>query len=323
MSDSTEKYIHAATRDNTRKSYRAAVEHFESTWGGYLPATADSMARYLADYAPTLAISTLRQRLAALAAWHHDQGFPDPTKSPHVKKVLKGIAELHPQIEKRAKPLQIEELNTVVTWIENELSSELCSGPRRIRLVRDKTLFLIGFWRAFRSDELTRINIENVQVTPGEGLDIFLPRSKTDRNSQGIHYRAPALRQLCPVTAYLDWLNETQLSSGPLFPSVNQWGHISEKPMHPASIIAIIKVTCRAAGIIDANKYSSHSLRRGFASWANAQQWDLKTLMEYVGWKDAQSAMRYIDVADPFSRERIENSVTLSAKTKTPLITLP
>lgn len=102
-----DQYIQAATRDNTRLSYRAAVEHFESQWGGFLPATADSVARYLVAYANVLSVNTLRQRLAGLAAWHLDQGFPDPTKAPHVKKVLKGIAELHPVIQKQAKPIQL------------------------------------------------------------------------------------------------------------------------------------------------------------------------------------------------------------------------
>ena len=104
-------YIRAATRDNTRLSYRAAVEHFESQWGGFLPATSDSVARYLVDYANTLSVNTLRQRLAGLAAWHLDQGFPDPTKAPHVKKVLKGIAELHPVVQKQAKPIQLDQLS--------------------------------------------------------------------------------------------------------------------------------------------------------------------------------------------------------------------
>lgn len=54
------EYIRAATRENTRKSYRAAIEHYEDAWGGFLPATADSIASYLAHYAPTLAISTLK-----------------------------------------------------------------------------------------------------------------------------------------------------------------------------------------------------------------------------------------------------------------------
>ena len=97
--------------DNTRLSYRAAIEHFESHWGGFLPATADSVARYLVGYANTLSVNTLRQRLAGLAAWHLDQGFPDPTKAPHVKKVLKGIAELHPVVQKQAKPIQLDQLS--------------------------------------------------------------------------------------------------------------------------------------------------------------------------------------------------------------------
>jgi len=61
-----DQYLQAATRDNTRLSYRTAIEHFESHWGGFLPATADSVARYLADHANTLSVNTLRQRLARI-----------------------------------------------------------------------------------------------------------------------------------------------------------------------------------------------------------------------------------------------------------------
>ena len=62
-----DQYIQAATRDNTRQSYQTAIRHFEIEWGGFLPATADSVANYLVTYAESLAINTLRQRLAALA----------------------------------------------------------------------------------------------------------------------------------------------------------------------------------------------------------------------------------------------------------------
>jgi hypothetical protein len=76
-----DQHIRAAARDNTRQRYQFAIRHFEVEWRGFLPATADSIARYLADHAKTLSINTLRQRLAALAQWHIDQGFPDPTKA--------------------------------------------------------------------------------------------------------------------------------------------------------------------------------------------------------------------------------------------------
>lgn len=38
-------------RDNTRKSYLTTIEHFEVSLGGFLPATANSVARYLVDKA--------------------------------------------------------------------------------------------------------------------------------------------------------------------------------------------------------------------------------------------------------------------------------
>ena len=101
-------YLAASTRDNTRQSYQAALRHFEVEWVGLLPASSDSVARYVAQYGATLSISTLRQRLAALAAWHQEQGFADPTKNPIVRKVLRGVQAIHPAEQKRAAPLQIE-----------------------------------------------------------------------------------------------------------------------------------------------------------------------------------------------------------------------
>jgi hypothetical protein len=142
-----DQYIHAATRDNTRRAYQAAVRHFETEWGGFLPATPSSIARYLADHAETLSINTLKQRLAGLAQWHIDQGFPDPTKAPMVKKVLKGMRELHPAMERQAKPLPVENLHRVDGWITARLT-ETTSDAERLRLLRDRALVLLGFWRA-------------------------------------------------------------------------------------------------------------------------------------------------------------------------------
>ena len=96
-----DKYLHAATKENTRRSYQSAIEHYEVSWGGFLPATADNVAQYLADQAETLSINTLKQRLAGLAQWHQEQGFPDPTKASVVKQVIKGIRSVHPYQEKQ------------------------------------------------------------------------------------------------------------------------------------------------------------------------------------------------------------------------------
>jgi hypothetical protein len=47
-----DRYLAAATRDHTRRSYQSAVRQFEEVWGGFLPATSDAVAHYLAAHAP-------------------------------------------------------------------------------------------------------------------------------------------------------------------------------------------------------------------------------------------------------------------------------
>ncbi|HCF3841117.1 TPA: hypothetical protein NID17_005793 [Pseudomonas aeruginosa] len=70
-----------------------------------MPASSEAVVRYLADYADTLASSTLRANLAALAKWHLSHSYVDPTKAPHVREVLRGIQALHPWLERQAQPL--------------------------------------------------------------------------------------------------------------------------------------------------------------------------------------------------------------------------
>lgn len=306
-----ERYLEAATADNTRRAYQQAIDHFEHAWGGFLPATASAVASYLADHAETLALNTLRQRLAALAQWHHSQGFPDPTKAPVVRKVFKGIQALHPVPERRARPLQLEQLAAVVEKLD--AAAATTTGTEALRLTRDKALILTGFWRGFRTDELRRLRVEHVEVVPGEGMVLFLPQTKTERQGRGVTFRVPSLSRLCPVAAYTAWRELARLTAGPVFRRIDRWGHLHDEPLQPRSIVTILRERLRLAGVASPEQYSGHSLRRGFATWANANAWSIQALMEYVGWKDAQSAMRYVERADPFARHRIEGALAESA----------
>ncbi len=303
-----EHYLAAATRENTQRSYASALRHFEVEWGGHLPATPDSVARYLAEHATQFANNTLRQRLAALAHWHREHGFVDPTRAPLVRKVLKGIQTVHPSVEKQAEPLQLTRLAQVDGWLDSAIAAarESADHADELRHRRDRALILLGFWRGFRGDELIRVQVEHLRLVPGEGMTCFLPRSKGDRQAVGTTYKVPALSRLCPVTAISEWSAVADLTQGSLFRGVDRWGRVSAAPLHPNSLIPLLRRLFTAADLPDAADYSSHSLRRGFAGWANANGWDVKALMEYVGWRDVHSAMRYLDGSDPFARQRIE-----------------
>jgi integrase len=311
-----DRYLQAGTRENTRKSYRAAVEHFEVTWGGFLPTTGEGIVHYLAEYADKHAMSTLKQRLAALAQWHITQGFPDPTKTPDVRQMIKGIRALHPTQAKQAAPLLLRHLEQAVAWLEHEatLAAERGDFKMVLRHRRNIALILIGFWRGFRGDELARLQVENTVAEAGEGITFYLPHTKGDRQHLGATFHTPALKKLCPVNAYINWITVAGIARGPVFRRLDRWGNLSDDGINPHSLIPMLRRVFRDAGL-PADMYSSHSMRRGFATWASANGWDIKALMSYVGWKDIKSALRYVDAGSSFGG--------LALKAPAPKIELP
>lgn len=304
-------YLQAADRESTLRNYAACIRHFEQEWKGLLPATSDSVARYIAAYAPKHALSTLRQRLAALASWHAEHGFADPTRAPIVKKVLRGVRATHTTVQKQAKPLELEQLERVNQNLLDRQAQALERGDPvgGLRYARDRSLLLMGFWRAFRSDELTRLQLEDVEVVAGKGLTCFLHRSKTDREFEGRTFHCPSLSRLCPVEAFQEWKHLSGRAAGPVYPAIDRWGHISDKSMQATSVIPLLRDMLEDAGLTEIAKFSSHSLRRGFAGWATASGWDLKDLMAYVGWKDVDSALRYLDRPNSALQQRFERGL--------------
>lgn len=304
---SLDRYLEAATRANTQRSYGNAVRHFEVEAGRLLPATPDQVAQYLADYAESLAVTTLRQRLAALGRWHRDHGFVDPTHTALVRKTIKGIAAVHGEQAKQATPLALVQMGQVADWLDAATAAAHARGDAEsaLRHTRDRAWLLLGFWRGFRGDELLRVQAQHLKIVPGEGMHVFLPRSKGDRENTGRSYPVPALSRWCPVAAMSRWLEASGLREGPVFRGINRWGQLREASLHANSFIRLMRGLFQQAGLAAPEEFSGHSLRRGFAGWATSQGWDLKSLMQYVGWSDVNSALRYLE-ADPFARRRIE-----------------
>ncbi|MBK7145635.1 MAG: tyrosine-type recombinase/integrase [Xanthomonadales bacterium] len=319
-SSNLERYLQAATRENTRRTYASATRHFEEEWGGHLPASSDAVARYVADHAAKFSNNTLRQRLAALGRWHAEHGFQDPTRHDLVRRTMRGVRAVHGAREQQAAPLQIEELACVVVALTEQRAQARAAGDvgDERRLTRDLALLLLGFWRAFRGDELVRLEVQYVTQQPGVGMTVHLPSSKGDRENEGTTFPVPALSRLCPVEAMRDWLQISGLTEGPVFRGITLCGQVGESGLHANSLIRLLRQILEQGGMPDASRFSGHSLRRGLAGWANANGWDVKTLMAYVGWRDVNSAMRYIDANDAFSARRLESGIAATLPISSP-----
>jgi len=297
MTEPANRYLRSVQRDSTQRRYQGVLRYFEQGWGSCLPASGDTVVRYLVEHAETLSSSTLGLHLAALAQWHHSHGFDDPTKSAKVRQVLRNIRAQHPRPVKQAEPLSLIELERCVAGLQEQIASD--NPVSRLRAYRDQALILMGFWRAFRADELCRLRVEHNTLCRGKQLEVFLGSSKTDREFRGQVVLLPALKRLCPVQAYEDWLSISELQEGPVFRPINQWGQMSTQGLKPDGVTYVLREAFACSGL-DGDAYTGHSLRRGFATWANNDNWTTKQLMDYVGWRDVKSALRYIDTTAPF-----------------------
>ncbi|WP_449432042.1 site-specific integrase [Pseudomonas putida] len=213
-----------------------------------------------------------------------------------MRDTLRGIQALHPQSVRQAPALQLKVLEASIEGLSADVHSAL--PALRLRAARDQALILLGFWPAFHGYELCRLQADHVRIEADEGMKLFLPSSKTDRDNRGRNLSMPALKRLCPVQATEQWLMLSGIKQGPLFRGIDRWGHLSEQPLNANSVSRLLRRALLRSGI-EAEGYSAHSLRRGFATWASRNQWSTQDLMAYVGWRDVQYAARYIDPSTP------------------------
>lgn len=75
--------------------------------------------------------------------------------------------------------LQLDELEGVVGALDRAVDDARRGNDRasELRSRRDKSLILLGFWRGFRNDELSRLGVEHVDAGVGEGISCFLART--------------------------------------------------------------------------------------------------------------------------------------------------
>lgn len=132
-------------------------------------------------------------------------------------------------------------------------------------------------------------------------MSSYLPLNKGDRAHRGSRFNTPMMATLWPVTAYSAWTTLAGIEHGPVFRGIDRWGHIAPDGLHINSLVPLLRLLFDRSGMGFPEQYSGHSLRRGFAKWPTSNGCDIKTLMQYVGWKNMQSALRYIDGADPFA----------------------
>lgn len=280
LSPQVREYLQASLSPNTRRAYSNDLAHFLK-WGGRIPASPARVASYLAEHANSLSYATLSRRVVAIGRAHTMKRLPSPAHSEMVKATLHGIRRTTGTAQRRVTPVLLHDVRQMVT------------GLQGVKGVRDSALLLIGFAGAFRRSELVAIQVSDVQFVD-EGMVIRLRRGKTDQSAQGRDIAIPHMRgRFCPVKAAGAWLTCSEITSGPLFRSVDRYGHVTEHGLTAQSVALIVKQRAAAIGLNPA-QYSGHSLRAGFVTSAakgGASTWKI---CQQTGHQSEAVMQRYI-----------------------------
>lgn len=287
LAEQHQRFLAAATSDNTRRTYRSAIRHFQA-WGGVLPCDEAVVIRYLLSFADVLNPRTLALRLTALSQWHRYQGFPDPAASATVRKTLRGIERVNGRPRQKAKALLLGDLELIVAHLDT---------LEGLAALRDSALLQLGYFGAFRRSELVTVEVQYLQWER-EGLKITLPRSKTDQEGEGLERAIPYGDNLCcPTKALRRWLDSAQIEQGPLFRRVSRWGAVGDVALHEGSVNTILTARAQEAGLPYAPIMSSHSLRRGLATSAHRAGADFLEIKRQGGWRHDGTVHGYIEEA--------------------------
>ncbi len=256
-------FISAAKADATRKAYRSDWQQFDRWCAEHglapLPASPETVTLYLAALATTHKPASLQRKLTSISKAHQAAGYPSPATMQHaaVSETLKGIRRTFGTAQPGKEPL-----------LTADILKMLDSLPENLLGLRDRALLLVGYAGGFRRSELAAIKVEDVTET-ADGLIIRLARSKTDQEGQGTSVALPYASQAatCPVRCYRAWLENSGITTGAVFRSIDRHGKMSERALDAGSIARIVKRAAAEAGL-DPAGYAGHSLRAGFATQA-------------------------------------------------------
>jgi integrase len=161
-----------ATDNSARAWAPATVAAYDDDWNRFatwcytvagLDEPLDATDHHVADYIATLvcdqlAYATIRRRLAGITFAFDIVGrHRPPTRSPLVRRVMRGAARTLGTTQRRARPLTLDELRQIITRLPIVRHS-----THRSIIERDRLLLGLGWAAALRAGELVALDADDL-----------------------------------------------------------------------------------------------------------------------------------------------------------------
>jgi len=295
--------LQSSKANNTVRAYKSDFRDFGlfCAQNGFksLPSEPKIVSLYLTHLSTKeIKMSTLKRRLVSIGVIHKLKGHYLDTKHPIIIENIMGIKRRKGSIQKGKKPLLINNLKIIINVIDEYINQDL-------KKFRDRSIILMGFSGGFRRNEIVSLDYDDLDFV-SEGLKITLKRSKTDQFGEGSIKGLPYFDnpQYCPVLSLKNWIEISNISSGPLFRRFSKGSKLSENRLTDQTVALLIKKYLKLAGI-DNKNYSGHSLRSGFATSAAESGAEERSIMAMTGHKSTEMVRRYIKEANLFKNNAL------------------
>lgn len=260
------------------------------------PIEAETLAAYLTWlFSEGYGRATIRKTITVMSLAHDERDNPCGDRL--VRELVKGILRADKRPTKKARPLSLAELVAIC----DKLTEAARGVPGRIapdwRALRDRALISVGWMAALRASELVALDWSDV-VDAENGIELHIRESKTNKTgdaeiialpllSNRYHLICPVrnLRSICPVPntqLYKDW---------PIFTSDIDTAEPTR--LSQRSVSRIIERSAELARL--EGRFSSHCLRRGFATFAASKGISELQIMRHGRWKSSAVAAGYVE----------------------------
>lgn len=306
--DKLKKIIDDGTPENTKLAYKKDIKYFNE-WCkvigffdyNVLPIPVDVILKFIADHVEgmdnniekiliekgikrkngLLSIKTVERRLAAISSYHKVNNVDSPCKDNRISVLIskaKRAAAKNGYKPKKKKAAIKDVIDKMLSTCENGSLIDL----------RDKALILFG-WSSGgrRRSEISSAVFENLEKIDSSYI-YHLGITKTSQEGSG--GEVPIVGKA--YEALKIWLEESGISEGHIFRSVNKYGDISKKGICDKTVARIIKSRIKMSGL-DEKLFSGHSLRSGFLTESGLRGKNLLDAMALSRHKTVQIAAGY------------------------------
>lgn len=291
LSERAKNLLKERRASNTMKAYqsdwRLFCEYCKRNAVDYMPASVDTLANYLAELATTHKAASIQRKLSSIRMMH-SHITDNPADSPLIRAITTNIMRRIGTAQRQAVALTAEDIRRISESMTDSLLD-----------IRNKALLLIGYAGALRRSELVGLRLADITTTV-KGIILTLERSKTDQLGHGAKLAIPRTGgTTCPVTALENWLVRAGIKNGYIFRGVTAKGEIKDTHLDDRMVSLIVKHYAVAIGL-DAENYSGHSLRRGYATTAAKLHATPEQIMRQTRHRSLQMVLRYIEEAELF-----------------------